>query len=583
MDSAARSQRSFSIDSFYELLRARVSLDSTDYGTWLLQCIKDAELPVSHVFGPAIREFVSSVFTEQRVRKIPEEALYAYFQDISTITPVQVLLLLYILMYNEAVIAYKSDPKLMALDHGEQHEYSPAFVRRIPLRSVLNHVEQYKNGQAYRGIYPEFIAMTANLYPELFDVTSLLLQEGKDDYGLTEHPKTVSVEELQNSLSRRKEDPATLVSVLRRLAATASIELTNLIELVVYTLFPACLDEKDLDPTVVESLIAAWESFDQIIPHELWMMTANAIKDPVIPKEYTMENTVEDVLSLFSCDQRIFRSKRLLRTWLHVLSCMRICAKHRIWKHFYLHYTVPDPAINARNVVALINHQDSGMIQLLLSACIPTDTDKDDPDTLRAVQEIICQFIHTIFIDGDRDMLLVKILHFQTYATELIPLVVDLIPSIYVVINFIPELLRQPRPEQQVFGILMACHLCEKYPLESFLMVAQNHVLPRLRKLAFPTGSQNPSAPPVLIPSDYLIQAIPGFVHMARGFPHFSANILQVLEEIANNVPAPQKFIGQESSSKIILILRLHQVLNDTMEQVREELRNMDKVDKTVV
>lgn len=55
------------------------------------------------------------------MRKIPEEALYAYFQDISTITPVQVLLLLYILMYNEAVIAYKSDPKLMALDHGEQH------------------------------------------------------------------------------------------------------------------------------------------------------------------------------------------------------------------------------------------------------------------------------------------------------------------------------------------------------------------------------------------------------------------------------------------------------------------------------
>lgn len=36
-----------------------MSLDSTDYGTWLLQCIKDAELPVSHVFGPAIREFVS--------------------------------------------------------------------------------------------------------------------------------------------------------------------------------------------------------------------------------------------------------------------------------------------------------------------------------------------------------------------------------------------------------------------------------------------------------------------------------------------------------------------------------------------
>lgn len=49
---------------------------------------------------------------------------------------------------------------------------------------------------------------------------------------------------------------------------------------------------RDLDPTVVESLIAAWESFDQIIPHELWMMTANAIKDPVIPKWVVNENTM---------------------------------------------------------------------------------------------------------------------------------------------------------------------------------------------------------------------------------------------------------------------------------------------------
>lgn len=75
--------------------------------------------------------------------------------------------------------------------------------------------------------------------------------------------------------------------------------------------------------------------------------------------------------------------------------------------------------------------------------------------------------MHSIFIDGDREMILAKILHFQTYSTDLIPTVVELIPSIYIVLSFIPELTRQPQIDKQVFGILMACYLCEKYPLES--------------------------------------------------------------------------------------------------------------------
>lgn len=55
-------------------------------------------------------------------------------------------------------------------------EYS--FVDRIPIRSMLNHLEK---GSAYRGIYRDFLAMAANLYPELFDVSGLLFQEGKED------------------------------------------------------------------------------------------------------------------------------------------------------------------------------------------------------------------------------------------------------------------------------------------------------------------------------------------------------------------------------------------------------------------
>jgi hypothetical protein len=99
-------------------------------------------------------------------------------------------------------------------------------------------------------------------------------------------------------------------------------------------------------------------------------------------------------------------------------------------------------------------------------------------------RKLICRFIHGVFID-DRDSLLIKAFHFQTYATNLIPMMVDLVPSMckpkeeneqvsliillsFLVIthSFLNELTRQPQFEKQVFGIILGCHLCEKYPTE---------------------------------------------------------------------------------------------------------------------
>lgn len=49
---------------------------------------------------------------------------------------------------------------------------------RISIRFILNYVEANKN--TYKSIYPDLLALSANLYPELFDITSFLLQEGKE-------------------------------------------------------------------------------------------------------------------------------------------------------------------------------------------------------------------------------------------------------------------------------------------------------------------------------------------------------------------------------------------------------------------
>ncbi|CAO3655352.1 unnamed protein product [Mucor fragilis] len=199
-----------------------------------------------------------------------------------------------------------------------------------------------------------------------------------------------------------------------------------------------------------------------------------------------MNDLIQDPHIAFKSDPRVFRSEQLLPIWLHVLSCLRTTSKHRIWKRYQTKFPNANNQFNSRNVLALTNAQDTVMLQLLLELCLAKPHDKYNTHALERSRKLICEFIHSIFID-DRESILTKILHFQTYSTDLIPMVVELIPSIYTVFNFVSELTRQPQVEKQVFGILIACHLCEKYPLEPYLITAEKHILPRLLRIAFPS------------------------------------------------------------------------------------------------
>jgi hypothetical protein len=59
-------------------------------------------------------------------------------------------------------------------------EYSTELLDQIPVKYILNHIETYQDGKAYKTIFSDILALSANLYPELFDVTSFLMQEGKE-------------------------------------------------------------------------------------------------------------------------------------------------------------------------------------------------------------------------------------------------------------------------------------------------------------------------------------------------------------------------------------------------------------------
>ncbi|KAI8079262.1 integrator complex subunit 2-domain-containing protein [Thamnidium elegans] len=356
--------------------------------------------------------------------------------------------------------------------------------------------------------------------------------------------------EIKGLLDQWETNPSLVIHVLSHLETLSSFDIEGQAATMISSLIPPCLDGK-LDVRISDAFVSTWESFNRIIPHTLWKITTNFLT----PGEYSLDDLIQDPHIVFKCDARLFRSEQLLP----------ICN-----------------TINSRNVLALTNAQDTVMLQLLLELCLEKPQDKNNKYALDQSRKLICNFIHSIFIDGDRDMLLAKILHFQTYSTDLIPIVVDLIPSIYIVLSFIPELTRQPQLDKQVFGILIACCLCEKYPLENYLVTAEKHVLPRLLRIAFPINREG-QVSQVCVPSEYLVKAIPGFVNLARAFPHFGPAILKAFNDIAKGLPEPSQFIGQEGTSKIILVLQLHKVLKDTTDLVQIEVNRKDKVNKVTL
>lgn len=90
----------------------------------------------------------------------------------------------------------------------------------------------------------------------------------------------------------------------------------------------------------------------------------------------------------------------------------------------------------------------------------------------------------------------------------------------------------------QYFPTLQHIFFCTHFPCS--LNTAEKYVLPRLLRIAFPvtknpvTGENQPS--PMCIPSEYLVKAIPGFVHLARAFPHFGPQILNAFDGMKRNV-----------------------------------------------
>lgn len=118
---------------------------------------------------------------------------------------------------------------------------------------------------------------------------------------------------------------------------------------------------------------------------------------------------------------------------------------------------------------ACIAAQESAAIQMLIETCYESEEDKLVPGRQWALQEVrslVCSYLHQAFI---ADTSVCKLVHFQTYPSELLEVIIKGVPSMHICLDFLQELMQQPNLSKQIFGIQLLSHISLQYALPKSL------------------------------------------------------------------------------------------------------------------
>ncbi|XP_078235418.1 integrator complex subunit 2 [Pogona vitticeps] len=352
---------------------------------------------------------------------------------------------------------------------------------------------------------------------------------------LTNAAKKYSPKQLQEAFSALQSNRTRVLQILEHLTLLSAGELIPYAEALTSNMNRLLCP--GIPRRLLQTVNRLWMALNMVMPRRLWVMTVNALQPSVKivrQQKYTQKDLMIDPLIVLRCDQRVFRCPPLMDLTLRMLNGYLLASKAYLSAH--LKETADQDNRPSQNNVmgldtpevtreelknALLAAQDSAAVQILLEICLPLEEEKS-PDSssgrllrivsgttgssprsrrqpkgeeeveeeeeeagsggggekeqdsllcnLREVQCLVCCLLHQMFI---ADPNIAKLVHFQGYPCELLPLTVAGIPSMHICLDFIPELIAQPELEKQIFAIQLLSYLCIQYALPKSLSVAR--------------------------------------------------------------------------------------------------------------
>uniref|UniRef100_H0WWE2 Integrator complex subunit 2 n=1 Tax=Otolemur garnettii TaxID=30611 RepID=H0WWE2_OTOGA len=485
----------------------------------------------------------------------------------------QLLVLYYILSYEEALLA---NTKTLAAMQRKPKSYSSSLMDQIPIKFLIRQaqgLQQELGGICFifiaKWIFfsptPHFSFLSPQLFNHCFVKTTfsdrrLLMLGWYRIYDCLMFFSAFSAVPVNYTQVMQIIEHLTLLSA-SELIPYADVLISNMNQLL----------NSGVPRRILQTVNKLWMVLNTVMPRRLWVMTVNALQPSikfVRQQKYTQNDLMIDPLIVLRCDQRVHRCPPLMDITLHMLNGYLLASKAYLSAH--LKETAEQDRPSQNNTIGLIGQtdapevtreelknallaaQDSAAVQILLEICLPKEEEKANginPDSLlrnvqsvittntpnkgmeegednllcnlREVQCLICCLLHQMYI---ADPNIAKLVHFQGYPCELLPLTVAGIPSMHICLDFIPELIAQPELEKQVMNILELSDNCWLQPsllfggaqagFEPTTLGFFTTVLTQAKRYAF------------------FMPTLPSLVSFCRAFPPLYEDIMSLLIQI---------------------------------------------------
>lgn len=538
----------------HQLLKSRVfTKHAISVKDWLFKQICSCSTPVHPLMIELIETYVQAIVNTINISKtkhqklgaldpFSEEDMLAVFQKDSRIEcydykTSQVLLMMFCLMYQRGLL---ENMKTLVNNPKAPREYTTHLYSTIPMKQLL--IETRSNEESYGHLYPSMLRLLATYYPHLCLVEDWISEEellGNDTRQTgnrkQDHRPPYKAIEITN------EDPQKIIVQLSRLTVLDPNRLIPYEDDII-KLLPKML-EITVPRKIQLLVVKLWMKLNIVIPRRLLQKTVNILRNQPenirhdwekLP-QYTEEEIQKDPLIVLRCDKKVFRCpplfEILLRTLRGYMTSSRALLNHHILSNplFGDKYALDKVTAMEKDreelKSALISSQESAVLQILLEVCLPTSAEKKRPNytvtsTLREIQCQVCCFLHQCFISHPS---MAKLLHFQGYSPELLPVATNGIPSIHICIDFIPELMNQPYLEKQLFAVQLISYLAIQYPIpKSFAMC--KYVIQQMNDLL--------AALPVAKRNQFFVPALGCMERMSKAFPPIREEITDLLLKI---------------------------------------------------
>ncbi|XP_077533566.1 integrator complex subunit 2 isoform X2 [Haemaphysalis longicornis] len=484
-------------------------------------------------------------------------------EDSGDMTAPQLLLLYYLLLYEDTRL---NNMKAIVASGRKVKRYGAELMSQLPVRYLVMRAQREER---FAGLFPPLLRLLATHHPHLCMVDDWLRGEGATATTALPHRRfghrqggpraPCTVPSLTQAFTRLHKCPIDLLSQLDRLNTLPLPQLWPYAQPLVSNL-PLLLEEGS-PRQVMERAKQVWWRLNEVFPRRLWVLTANALRLPCRVRPLTLDDLILDPLHVLRCDTRVFRCAPMLELVLHMLRALLAASRTHLSHHQLEHPIMqappppplPPPLASAVTVpggggtsapvgggdkggcceaekdreelrLALVAAQESAAVQILLECCLPTEGEKGSKDgflsDLREVRTLVCTHLHQMFI---ADPNLVRLVHFQGYPSELLPVSVSLIPSMHICLDFIPELLSQPHLDKQVFAIELASYLCLQYSIAKSLSIARLCINVTHTLLGVLPSYQRPLL---------FLPALPALVRMCRAFPPLAEDVAVLLMQL---------------------------------------------------